>query len=230
MIVSIHQPNYLPYLGFFDKMVKSDIMILYDDAEFVREMFYNRNKIKTSNGTLWMTVPVKYKMHEHPKINEILIDNHQRWQYKQWMSIHQFYHKAPYFNEVYKLIQDIFLDNNKFNILSDVSILLIARIVDILGIKTKLYRSSTIPIAGDRSEKLLKICLAYNADTYLSGATGNKYLDESMFNKCNIKVEYQHYIHPVYNQLYGDFIPNMCILDLLFNHGIKESLSILTNK
>jgi len=226
MIVSIHQPNYLPYLGYFEKMASSDVFILYDDAEFVKEMFYNRNRIKTPEGALWISIPIIYRFSDHQKINEVKIDPLKKWNNKHWKTIKQFYSKSKYYHEICELIESIY--QKSWEKLSDVNIALILTIKDYLGIKTRIALSSEYNVSGDRSEKLLKLCKNFRATVYLAGSTGKKYLDENLFLDHGINISYQKFEHPKYNQLFGDFLPNMNILDLLFNEG-PNSFRILKN-
>jgi len=228
MIVSIHQPNYLPYLGYFDKISKCDLFILYDTAFFVKEMFYNRNKVKTNQGEKWLTVPVYYKLQEQQQIRDIQIENKRNWKKKHWQTITQNYSKSAFFTEICDLLSPFYQEESF--LLSDFTVNIITAICSYLEIKTKIILASSIPTKSnlDRTQKLLNICLELGATTYLSGTTGNKYLDELEFSKNNINIEYQNYDHPIYNQLHGDFVKYMCVLDVLFNHG-KKSKEILVN-
>jgi hypothetical protein len=228
MIVTIHQPNYLPYLGYFDKMAKADVFVLYDTAEFVKEMFYNRNKIKTKQGELWLTVPVRYEHSNRSSIKEIKLDNTRRWYKKHWQSIVQSYAKAPFCKEISEFIAPIY--EKEWYTLSEPCNELIIAIVKYLEIETKIVLASELEIEEglNRSEKLIAICKAADGTSYLSGNTGLNYLDPADFERANLGLEFQKYTHPEYTQLHGDFIKNLCILDLLFNHG-KAAKSILIN-
>jgi hypothetical protein len=228
MIVTIHQPNYLPYLGYFDKMAKADVLIIYDTAEFVKEMFYHRNKIKTKQGPLWLTVPVKYKSSERPSIQRLQIDNARNWQKKHWASIQQSYAKAPYYKEVFELLESVY--NKEWLSVGELGTKLIKVIAEYLGIKTKVVLASDYPIDVNLSaeNKLLAYVKAVGGNVYLSGKTGETYLNEQSFNDTGIELRFQYYTHPNYVQMHGEFVKNLCILDLLFNHG-SESKKILIN-
>jgi len=231
MIVSIHQPNHLPYLGFFDKMAASDVMILYDSAQFARYDigFQNRNKIRTKEGWIWLTVPVKHNF--GAKINELEIDNSKKWAKKNWTSIVANYAKAPYFKDYKDHYEEIF--GKEWKTLGDVNTEIIMKTAKLLGIKTKLVLASELASLESKGpQALLDLCKKIGAKVYLSGTDGKKYISDEMkkeFEKNGIKIIYQEYTHPEYNQIHGNFEPYMCILDLMFNHG-PESLKILRNK
>jgi hypothetical protein len=229
MIIAIHQPNYLPYLGFFHKMAQSDIFVLLDNVQFVRDLFQQRNKIKTSHGWMWLTVPVKHNFLSKPNINEIEIDleRNANWGKKHWNSLTTNYGSAPYFKKYKEQLHDIYCFRT-WTKLVDLNETLIKWVADELKIKVKFVRASSLGVEGKSTELLVNICKSLGADTYLSGRTGKSYMDEGLFIKNKINLQYHHFIHPTYKQLFGDFIPNMCILDLLFNHGDK-SLDIIMN-
>lgn len=220
--VTIHQLGYLPWLGFFDKMAKADIFVLYDDARFEKNYFDNRNKIKTAQGWTWITVPVKYKFGQ--KLNEVEIENTQRWREKHYKTFLINYNKAPFSPVYLDFFEKIY--KKKWERLVDLDITLIKYFAEKLGIKTELIKSSELNCTGEKSQKLLNICKKLNADIYLSGKFGKNYLDEKLFKENNIKVIYQDFKHPIYPQLYGEFIPELSVVDLLFNCG-PSSLNIL---
>lgn len=223
--VAIHQLGYLPWLGFFDKMAKADIFVFYDDAQFEKNYFDNRNKIKTAQGWTWITVPVKYKFGQ--KLNEVEIDNAQRWQEKHYKTLLINYNKTPFSPAYLDFFEEIY--KKKWEKLVDLNTTLIKYLAEKLGIKTELIKSSELNCAGKKSEKLLNICKKLNADIYLSGKFGKNYLDEKLFKENNIKVIYQDFKYPVYPQLYAEFIPNLSAIDLLFNCG-PDSFKILLKK
>lgn len=226
MIVTIHQPQYLTWLGFFNKCACSDKVVLLDDVQFQKNGFQNRTKIKTATGWQWLTVPVSY---DHPaKISEVKIDSNPDWQKKQWKAIAQNYQKAPFFSQYEHKIRPLF--ENKFDGLEDLSSKSIEIIFDILGINIPVVKSSCINAPGDKSDRLVNICKALKADTYLSGIGGKKYLKEDKFNSAGIHIIYQDYKHPVYEQQFKDvlFQPNMSAIDLIFNCGEKSRDIILS--
>src|SRR3990170_4148201 len=199
MRIGILQPGYLPWLGFFEQMYKSDVFVIYDDVQYDKQGWRNRNRIKTANGVQWLTVPVLVKFEDNHLVNEIKIDNFEEAYSKEW------------------------------EYLVDIDIYFILKLAECLGMgDKKIIKSSTLSVTGDRIERLVNICKLYNADIFYEGAAGKNYIDDSHFAKNGIKVEYQDYKHPVYNQLHGDFVPYLSVIDILFNNGDK-SLLILAN-
>lgn len=226
--VAIHQPNHLPYLGFFDKMANSDIFILYDNTQFAKYDigFQSRNKIRIKKGWIWLTVPVSYNF--GALINQVNIKD-QHWRKTHWKSIEANYSRAKYFKEYkerFKAIYDKEWDN-----LSDLNIAIIRELASALGIRTKTVKASELipELNFKATDALVALCKAAKAEIYLSGVDGEKYLEHEKFRKAGIKIIYQHYKHPEYSQVFPGFEPYMSALDLLFNHG-PESLKILKNE
>lgn len=223
MIVAIHQPNYLPWLGYFYKMSNCDVFVFLDDALHSKSSITNRNKIKTRGGTKLLTVPLSTK---EVKINELIICNEQKWPLKHWNIIENAYSQAPYWGEYSIYFNDIY-KKMSWSFLSELNVRLISLIKDILGIRTEVITPSELKIENQRgSQRNLSICKYLGADVYLSGEGARSYNDEEAFEREGIKLVYTNFRHPVYQQLWGDFIPNLSIIDLLFNEG-EKSLSIL---
>ncbi|WP_321430936.1 WbqC family protein [uncultured Methanolobus sp.] len=221
MKVAIHQPNYLPYLGFFDKMNKSDIFVIYDDAQFNKGDFQHRNRIRIFNGWKWLTVPVEKKM---IPINEIKIRNDLLTKGNKWNDAHlslieENYSAAPEFINYGTAIKKIF--SSDFEYLFDLNISFIEFLIESFHINTKIVFSSELGFKTRSTEKLVDIVDCLNGDIYISGPSGKNYLDESLFNAKSISVEYQDFKHPAYTQCYGGFEPNMSSIDALFNIGDK---------
>lgn len=219
MIVGIHQPNYLPYLGFFDKMVKSDIFIIYDDAQFNKEDFQHRNKIRIYNGWKWLTVPVDKK---HIPINQIKIKNDAKisgvsWQGAHLRDIHDNYRKAQHYQNYENYLTGIY--EQKHEKLIDINMELIKFLAESFDIDTEIVYSSKFGFNSMSTEKLVELVSAVGGDVYLSGTMGKNYLDLELFNKKNIKVIFQEFKHPIYKQQHKEFIPNMSAVDALFNAG-----------
>ena len=226
MIVSIHQPQFMPWLGYFDKIIKSDIFVFLDTVQFKKNEFQNRNKIKTAQGWMWLTVPVLYKFPEH--IDEVKINNRVDWRKKHVRALEINYQKAPYCNELLPSLKEFYVGNaESLSECNRKSILILLRI---LGVnKEPIVASELKDVPAEPSERLAAICKSLGADTYLSGAGGREYLNIEPFHNKEITVTFQEYKHPVYPQLYGDFVPHLSILDLLFNCG-PNSLNILEGK
>jgi hypothetical protein len=223
-IVSIHQPGYLPWLGFFKKILSSDIFVFLDDAQYVHRQWHNRNMIRTSQGSIWLSVPVNARSDSN--INEVKIDYGTNWPLTHKKSIKFNYSKARHFEKYWGLIEEFYA--KKFDLLLDLNMEIIRYIIKELGITTKTIFSSELKIKEKGSDRNLSICKALGADTYLSGTLGVNYLKVDDFTKNNISIQFQNFQHPVYGQCYDPFIPNMATIDLLFNEG-ENSIEILRN-
>jgi hypothetical protein len=227
MVIGILQPGYLPWLGFFEQLYKSDIFIIYDDVQYDKGSWRNRNRIKTANGIQWLTVPVRLKFEDHIMVNKVLIDHNMDWEKKHLISIKQNYSKAPFFKIYFPVFEEGL--SQKWEYLIDIDMFFIRKFKEILGLKTELSFSSELNIHGDRIERLIKICKYFSADVFYEGAAGKDYINPELFSANNISVKFQDYKHPIYRQLYGDFLPFLSIIDLLFNHG-DDSLKVLTSQ
>lgn len=226
--IGILQPGYLPWLGFFEQIYKSDVFVIYDDVQYDKEGWRNRNRIKTANGIQWLTVPVYVKLSESPLIMDVRIDNKDNWRKKHFNSIKMSYSKSPFFKEYINIFEEAY--STHWDLIVDIDMFFILKLADCLGMgDKKIVRSSTLGISGDRDNRLISICKELGADTFYEGAAGKNYIDVDYFARNGVKVEFQEYRHPIYKQLYGDFVPYLSVIDLLFNHG-SESLSILVNK
>lgn len=226
MIVSINQPAYIPWLGYFHRIAMSDLHIVLDHVQFEKNSFTNRNQVKTSNGFCWLTVPVKTKNRfNNLSIKSVEIDNSTNWCMKHWRTIHQSYGKAPYFKEHSSFFESIY--QCKWHYLYELCYEINVYLLNVLGICTPLKLSSEMHPQGIKNEMILDLCKKTGADMYLSGSFGKKYIHKELFEISGIKVEYQNYQHPQYYQHKGKkFEPYMSIIDLLFNCG-STSLDIL---
>ena len=225
-VVAIHQPEYLPWLGFFKKMMNVELFVFLDDVQFRKKGWQNRNRIRINDGTTLLSIPVH--THSYPKINEVTIDNEKNWSIRHKKSILYNYARAPYFDEIKDFIESIF--EKKFQYLVDLNTEIIKFIMNELEIKSKIVFSSELEISKKDSDRVLDICKAVGADHYITGtfwAESNLRVEE--FKKSNIDVEFQKFQHPIYKQIHGEFIPEMSIIDLLFNECRKESKKILQN-
>ena len=223
MIVSVHQPQYLPWLGYFDKIDKADAFVLLDNVQFKKNEWQNRNKIKTAAGGQWLTVPVMYRFPQ--LINEVEINNRERWQHKQQQAIISNYKKAPHWSVLEGFFTDLF--QSQWQTISQLNIHVVKKLVEILGITTPLHIASEMgQFPEDPNDRLIAITQYFGADTYLAGSGGRDYMYMDKYDRNSIKVLFQDYRHPVYDQLFGDFLPYMSVIDLIFNHG-DESLRIL---
>jgi hypothetical protein len=228
MIIGILQPGYLPWLGFFEQMYRCDLFVLYDDVQYDKEGWRNRNRIKTANGVHWLTVPVLMKFSDHPLITDIQINNEVNWRKKHLASIRQNYGKAAFFKNYEGLFEEAY--SRDWDFLIDLDLYFIMKLAECLGMKEKrILRSSDLPVKGERMERLIHLCKRFGADTFYEGTAGRNYIDKNAFLKEGVRVEFQDYKHPIYSQLYGEFISHLSVIDLLLNHG-RESLTILTNQ
>jgi hypothetical protein len=226
MIVAVHQPQYLPWLGYFDKIDKADIFVLLDTVQFKKNEWQNRNKIKTAQGWQWLTVPVMYK---YPQlVNEVTINNKVNWQHKHRQALLSNYKRAPYFDMVEKILGEIL--SSSWEYISQLNMEAVKRLVTMLGIDTPLYIASELgEFPQDPDERLVALTKHFGAGTYLAGMGGRGYMNLDTYSRNGIKVIFQDFKHPVYQQLFGEFEPFMSVIDLIFNHGDK-SLTILRGK
>jgi len=216
--IAILQSNYIPWKGYFDLINQVDEFILYDDAQYTRRDWRNRNKIKTPQGLQWLTIPVATKGNYKQKINEIKLSD-SNWKITHWKTLQRNYSKAPFFSDYGGIFSSLYLENS-YSYLSEVNEQFIRKINSILGIKTHIRHSSEFILEEDRTDRLLGICQQCNAQVYLSGPAAQEYFDLSKARERGIEVEWMSYEgYPEYNQLYPSFEHNVTILDLLFNEG-----------
>jgi hypothetical protein len=216
MKAGMHQPNFIPWMGYFYKIYKSDVFILGDDVQYSKENYINRNRIKTPQGDLWLSVPVKSGGNRY-KINEVIISNETDWRARQLKTIEAFYKKAPYFSDYYDEFRSVLMQD--WIKLSDLNISLIRNICKVLDIKTDIVISSHLKVEGSSTERIINTCKAVGADGYLSGSGGAKYQDEAMFTQNSIKLTYVNFKQKPYKQLWGEYAGNLSILDYIFNCG-----------
>jgi hypothetical protein len=226
MIIAVHQPQYLPWLGYFDKIARCDLFVFLDNVQYKKREFQNRNRIKTPNGASWLTVPVRTKGASQQKICDVQTDNSTDWQHKHWQSIERNYRKAPHFSDYGAEIRTLYHQTTeKLNILNQTCV---RALIELLDISTPIVLESELGVESTRTERIIDICQEVGGTTYLSGAGGKDYLEENQFAEAGIELRYQEYVHPVYPQLYGDFVPYLSVIDLIFNCG-AESLNVLSS-
>jgi hypothetical protein len=224
LTATIHQPEFLPWLGWIDKVRQCDVFVLLDSVQYEKNYFQNRNRIRSANGSTWLTVPVLTKGFFGQTIRDVKIQNDETWRRKHVQSIKQNYSSAPFFDRYFPDLQNIYeaaTDN-----LAELNIAAIEWIVGAFGLKSKFIRSSQLGVTGKRSELLANLCLAVGASRYLSGISGKDYLDPSYFHSAQVIVQYQEFNHPIYKQCYEPFMPQMSSIDLLFNAG-PQALQVL---
>jgi hypothetical protein len=220
--IAILQSNYIPWKGYFDLIGSVDEFVIFDEMQYTRRDWRNRNLIKTADGLKWLTVPVKAKGKFNQKISETLIDGND-WSETHWKTIIHNYKKAKHFEEVSYFLKPIFIDEN-FNYLSELNLRLIQKICEYLNITTKISHSHCYSIVSGKTERLVDICVQAKADVYISGPSAQNYIDKTVFENKNIKLEWFNYAnYPEYFQLWGDFAHGVSIIDLLFNAGDKSN-------
>lgn len=219
MIVSIHQPAYLPWLGYFDKILRSDLFIYLDTVQFQKGSFQNRNRIRTKSGPIWLTVPVETKGKLYDlALKDVPVDHRQNWQSKHLASLKMNYGKAPFTADRLAQIEHFYTEPQPY--LSAVCFDMMVAFNAMLGITTPVVRASDLgPMDGAKSDLVQALCQSVGAKTYLSGSMGRDYLDEAAFADAGLEIVYQDYQHPVYRQQYSGFEPAMGIVDLLFNEA-----------
>lgn len=215
--LAIIQSNYIPWKGYFDIINTVDEFIIYDTVQYTKNDWRNRNKIKTHQGAIWLTIPVQQTL--SATINEIETIN-QLWRKKHWNSIAQAYSKAPYFKQYKPVFESLYLGSQEKN-LSAINQAFIHAVCSILGITTKISNVSDFELKkNDRTEKLIELCALTQSSTYVSGLSAQSYLEEDLFNQKNLSVEWASYSnYPEYPQLHGDYVSEVSVLDLIFNLG-----------
>ncbi len=224
--VAILQPGYLPWLGFFEMAVQSDVFILYDNVQYDKNGWRNRNRIKTIQGWKWLTVPVK--VHNLPLIKDVKIDYNSNWQKKHITTLQQSYSKAPFFKQVMPLLESSILTS--FDTISELDKSLIEDISRFMGIPNSKYLFASelnIELSDNKTEKLVNLCRYFNAERYYATQASECYIEKEMFYDCGITLEFQNYCHPRYYQLGNEFVSHLSIVDLIFNEG-PNSLKTLT--
>lgn len=216
--VAIIQSNYIPWKGYFDIINMVDEFILFDEVQYTKRDWRNRNKIKTPNGAQWLTIPVLTKSKYEQPIDSVEIA--ESWAEKHWRSIESNYRRASCFDEMAPRLKPIFEACEPLRLLSDVNYTLLRGISDLLGIKTPMTWSRVYAGHGHKTERLLTICQEAGAGLYISGPAAKVYLDVEIFRAAGIDVNYMDYDgYPVYQQLYGDFDHYVSVVDLILNAG-----------
>ena len=216
------QPGYLPWLGFFDQMRRSDTFVYYDDVQFDKHGWRNRNRIKSPTGPQWLTVPVQHHGKGQPLIMETLIDNRSGWARKHVGTLRQYYAGAPFAKQYLPELEALL--NRPWTHIADLDIAVAGLLAGWLKLAPDVVRASRLGIDGDQSERLINVCLHFGAKRYLSGSAARDYLDVGRFESRGIEVVWQEYHHPVYPQQYEPFVPYLSAIDLLLNCGDDSAL------
>ena len=227
MILTAHQPVYLPWLGLIHKIALADTFVSFNQVQYLPKDWNNRNKIKTDNGWIWMTVPVLKSGYREKTIAEIKINNDTRWNIKHWRTINQFYGKAPYFKKYKNFFHDVYL-NNEWEYLIDINEYMLKWFLEEMSINIKFIDAKELNLSGKKSELVLNMCKKLKATTYIFGIQGAEYANLDSFKENDVNLIFQDYEHPEYQQLFSKFLPNLSIIDLLFNHGLDSKNIIMS--
>jgi hypothetical protein len=225
--VAILQSNYIPWKGVFDMINQVDKFIFFEDVDYTKRDWRTRNNIKTANGDVWLTVPVK-KMPRGTKIFEMDINNDGKWQHKHLSTIKLAYGKAKYFKEFEWILDEIYVKHTWVK-LSDFNIFVTKLLAKVLCVDAEFVNSVDLATDGTKDEKLINICQKVNATHYLSGPAAKDYIDNDKFKLANIELSYMDYSYVEYPQLHGDFNHYVSVLDLIFNCG-DEARSFIIKK
>lgn len=215
MIVTIHQPDFIPWLGFFDRWAKSDLYIILDDVQFLRRGWHHRDRIKTKNGLAWLTVPVKTKGKYQEQIKNIEIDNSNNWKRKHLETIRIAYAQSPLFSDIFCLLEKVYAKEKRF--LVDLNMELLDLMAGQFEIKAPRRFSSDLDVEGSSTQKLVNLVEKAGGDIYLSGQGARDYIDESLFKEKGIEVMWQEFESPTYPQPHGEFVPGLSAIDYIFN-------------
>jgi hypothetical protein len=222
--LAVLQPGYLPWLGFFDQMRRADVFVYYDDVQYDKHGWRNRNRVKSPEGPVWLTVPIRHHGLQQPSILEAEIDARAPWARKHLGTLRQYYSKAPYLKRYLPELEELL--QRPWHRIVDLDLAVVGLMAGWMGIAPEIHRSSTLGIHGERSMRLVELSRYFGATRYLSGAAARDYLDVGLFGQHGIAVAWQDYQHPVYPQQHGDFVPYLSALDLVLNCG-DDSRSIL---
>jgi hypothetical protein len=208
----------MPWLGYLDKMDRCDVFVFLDNVQYKKNEYQNRNRIKTSHGWQWLTVPTHYKFPQ--KINEVPVDNGNNWPAKHLNSLRANYGKSPYFKKYMEHFTAFY--EQDWRLLSEVNMASVILLKELFAIKSETVIASEMEgLSDEPSQRLVDICAGLGADTYLAGTDGIKYMDVNIFRDAGINVIFQEFHHPVYKQMFNDFEYFMSAIDLIFNCGEK---------
>ena len=224
MILTAHQPVYLPWLGLFHKIALADHFVCYDHVQYSQGDYTAKNCIKMGSGRHWLIVPIKDGRNMKQLLKDLEIDNSSDWQSNHWKTIRNAYSRAPFFKRYADFFENFYARDWKN--LTVMNIEMLEWLLKMLGLPQKVERSSHLNIKGQKSQGILHMCKQFNAEMIILGEQGERYIERDLFEKENIRIMIQKYQHPVYNQMHGAFVSHLSVLDLLFNWG-DNSLDIL---
>lgn len=229
MIVTTHQPIFFPWPGFFHKAIEADCMVLLDNVQFPRGRgWVNRNRVKSKMGEMWLRIPVRKKGRGFQIIRNVEICDETNWRKNHLQSIIHNYSNAPFLGDYFPRLESIYNEDGRF--LIDLNVSIIKFFWGVLGIKTELVLQSELGVRGKGSELVINICKNLGSETYLNFPIVEKYLDIEKFHQSGINFRFSRFSPPVYPQLWGEFIQNLSMLDMLLNCGEKSREIISSQK
>ncbi|MDP2730354.1 MAG: WbqC family protein [Dehalococcoidales bacterium] len=225
-MVTMHQPNYLPWLGLFSKIAHADSLIIYDNAQYTTNSVINRNKVRTQNGWCYLTIPVNRKYYLD-RIMDVPLPENRSWQEDHWKTISQNYAKTPYLKDYREFFQSVYQED--FGFLWKLNETLLLFLMECFSINVEVLRASELGIDPEvtKTDAIIAYMKKAGASAYLSGPSGRNYLEIERFAQNDIELKIFNFEHPVYQQRYSGFIPNMSTIDLLFNMGPQTSEALV---
>ena len=224
LILTAHQPVYLPWLGLIHKIALADAFVHFDDVQYQDKDWNNRNRVKTADGPVFLTVPVYNKDHYELKLKDVLIRNDLPWRRKHAKTIAFAYGKAPFASRYLPFFEDLY--GREWEKLSELNEHMLKFVLEELGVQVTFSRLGELGLTEKKSALVQAMCRCLGAELYIFGSQGKEYADQAAFQADGIRVEFQEYCHPVYPQLHGPFVSHLSVFDLLFNCG-PDSLEII---
>lgn len=228
---AVIQPSYIPWRGYFDQIYKADVFVFYDNVQYDKHGWRNRNRIKTHQGLQWLTIPVLSggNVIDQVQINHVRIDSRSKWNSKHWQSLQQAYRRTPYFDKYTPLLKEFY--GREWENLADLTIEFTIALARELGIKhTRFVRSSSLEATASKTERLVHLLQQLDVTHYYSGPSAKSYIEDACFERANITLEYMVYDYPEYTQLYPPYSPYVTVLDLMFMTGKEAGAYIWGNK
>lgn len=226
-MVSVHQPNFMPWLKLLDKILASDVYVAYDTAQFTKTEYHARQKVMTPSKPVWMTVPV-LSTGDYQPIRDVEVDNKQPFRRQHLHRLRKAYESTPYFDEVYGLVEQVYAGEHER--LVDLNLDLIEAFRAYLDASVRIVRASTLPHEGDRTERLLQLVQAAGGSDHLTSTySGDQDVDWEAFEGAGVGIVEQRFEHPIYEQIGADFVPNLAAIDMVFSYG-RETAEILARR
>lgn len=221
-MVSVHQPNFMPWLKLLDKILASDVYVAYDTVQYTKSEYHARQRIKTRHGPTWLSVPLRHVRGTKQLIKDVCIDNSQPFRRKH-LKILRSYGEAPYFDEVFPMLEEVYARGHE--LLVDLNMDLISAFCDYLDVPVHIVRASSLPHAGERTERLVQLVREAGGTHHLTNTFGadHQHVDWWRFPAADISVHAHHFEHPEYDQIGAEFVPDLAAIDMLFSCGRKTS-------